>query len=127
VQDLRSDPGSKYQFQSNMALNDAYQRTMLQFTKCLTGSVLRNELAIEPRIDRTNGTASIAYKQRSIMNNGYIAIVDFSTRSGGTFVVVNGVSHTEMPKLGPQVESWLQGSESCVIGNWISHRYPIIE
>lgn len=126
VASLRADPGTTYEFRVNLSFDKAFELARAGFTRCLTGSIFRNTMAIHAEFDRDHGTATIIYREHSL-TSGYWATVDFTAAGSQTAVKVGTISNPGISKLGPEVEQWLAGSQECHIGGFVGQHYPIEE
>lgn len=126
VASLRTDPGLAHAFETAQPLERAYELTVRGFTRCLTGSYLKQTFKIFPRYDRANRTATIAYFRDSFFD-GYWATVDLAVTEKGTRVNVYAIGAPTMSNLGTEVEAWVGGSEECQIGDFLGRRFPVVE
>jgi hypothetical protein len=126
LQSLREEPGYFHEFTTPKAYDEAYDLVVSGFTRCLTGSILRNTLAVRPRLDRATRTASIVWVEHSL-DSGYWAVIDISATDGGALVKVHAIGNRGIRNLGSEVERWVSGASDCQIGDFIARRYPIVE
>jgi hypothetical protein len=123
---LRAEPGYSHEFSTAKAYDEAYRIIVSGFTRCLTGSIFRNTLAVRPRIDQATRTASIAWVEHSL-DSGYWAVVDIAATDSGSLVKVRAIGNRGIRNLGSEIERWVSGATDCQVGDFIGSRYPIVE
>jgi len=126
LQSLRDDPGYFHEFSTTKPYDEAYTLIVSGFARCLTGSILRNTMAVRPRLDRNTRTATIEWVEHSL-DSGYWAVVDISATDTGALVKVHAIGNRGIRNLGVEVERWVSGATDCQVGDFIGSHYPIVE